>query len=222
MLWLLKVSIFCSAIIWNWNSYPALRAGSPQQVSASPNTAKSTPAAFSTLVMARVASTLRSIRAPVQPTQNRVLALSPSANILSSRPLVQSPLNLSDCTPAHGCPLDCIFPSISWALSGILLCVSTRFRLRSIILRMCSTLTGHSSWQAPQVVQAQISSSVTTSPIIVLARPSEDDSALPASNPGPASSKCSFKFRITSLGERVLPLSWAGQLAWHRPHTAQE
>ncbi|GAH08042.1 unnamed protein product, partial [marine sediment metagenome] len=38
-----KISIFCSARIWNWNSYPTLRAGSPQQVSASPNTAKSTP-----------------------------------------------------------------------------------------------------------------------------------------------------------------------------------
>src|SRR3972149_11141692 len=169
MLWLLKISIFCSAMIWNWNSYPALRAGSPQQVPASPNTPKSTPPAFSTLVMERVALTLRSTRAPVQPTQNRGFALPPSANILSSRPFVQSPLNLIDWTPAHGCPVNCIFLSISWALSGILLCDSTRFRLRSMILRMCSILTGHTAWQAPQVVQAQISSSVTTSPIIVLA-----------------------------------------------------
>src|SRR4030066_307218 len=142
MLWLLKISIFCSAIIWNWNSYPALRAGSPQQVSPSPNTPKSTPAAFSTLVMDRVALTLRSTRAPVQPTQNRVFALSPSANRLSSRPLVQSPLNLIDWTPAHGCPLDCIFLSISWALSGILLCDSTRFRREQMLFQVMNDLFG--------------------------------------------------------------------------------
>ena len=55
------------------------------------------------------------------------------------------------------------------AVSGILDSSSTRLRLMSIMVGTCSTATGHSSMQAPQLTQSHTASSVSRRcPIIAI------------------------------------------------------
>ena len=65
----LSTSTFCAASIWNRNSLPRRRAGSPVQLSPVPSTAKFTPAMLSSSVKALVVFLALSSRAPAQPTQ---------------------------------------------------------------------------------------------------------------------------------------------------------
>ena len=67
----LRVSTFWAASIWKRISLPARRAGSPVQDSASPSTAKLTPAVWRSSATARVVFFARSSKAPAQPTQKR-------------------------------------------------------------------------------------------------------------------------------------------------------
>ena len=60
--------------------------------------------------------------------------------------------------PRQGWPRSSMLRSAPSAVSGMDACSITRFRLRSTILSMWSTHTGQMTSQAPQVVQAQISS----------------------------------------------------------------
>ena len=81
------------------------------------------------------------------------------------------------------------------------------------------------------MVQAQISSSEITSPIMLGAggvrgrgrrSPSPDALAREAcSSAGPRSLRWSLSLVISSFGESGLPLSHAGQWSWQRPHSAQ-
>ena len=59
------------ASIWNRNSFPARRAGSPVQVSPVPSTANPTAAMCINSATARVVFFARSSNAPAHPTQNR-------------------------------------------------------------------------------------------------------------------------------------------------------
>ena len=101
----------------------------------------------------------------------------------------------------------------SW---GNLLCIRTWLRRAPTILRMCSISTGQSFWQAPQVVQVQIS------PSVKVAGTSSGRSSrfFPTRALSPASRAFSMLNRII-LGERGLSLAKAGQASWQRPHSMQ-
>ena len=72
---------------------------------------------------------------------------------------------------------------------------------------MCSIETGHASTHAPHVTQSQIISSGTPLPTIGSPSCAKSWSRTPM---------------ITSFGERSLPVAWAGQTSWQRPHSVHE
>ena len=162
-----------------------------------------TPALVKTLTKEMVTRTFRSARAPVQPTHSNVSTSLSSVSRLTSTSLVQSSRSLKYWLPAQGCPLFCILLRLSWAASGILLSMRVRLRRISITLKICSIETGHCSWQARQVVQAQISSSRITSLIILSPGFSSAPSRLSTL---PFPSRWVFRSWISFLGERGFPL----------------
>ena len=72
MLYPLSTVMLFIACIWNRNSLPALRAGSPLHASSVPRTANFVPTALRILTNARVTRFARSSKDPAQPTQNRI------------------------------------------------------------------------------------------------------------------------------------------------------
>ena len=119
--------------------------------------------------------------------------------------------------PRHGWPRCSMLNRASMAVAGILDSSNTRCRRISIIVGTCSTSTGHSSMHAPHDTQSQMASSATTPPINSLA----SGESTPFLIPSPTSSRWSFISSTTCMGERILPLIFAGQTSVHRPHTAQ-
>ena len=61
-----------TACIWNKNSFPALLAGSPVQLSSVPNTPNETSALFNNLTNDLVIFFALSSKEPAQPTQKRI------------------------------------------------------------------------------------------------------------------------------------------------------
>ena len=121
--------------------------------------------------------------------------------------------------PRHGWPRCSMLMRAFMPLSGISACSIVRLRRMSTIMSMCSTPTGHSWTHAPQVRQSQRASWPIHGPIsglgVVLPLP------LPLAMPGPTSRRCSLRFSAMCMGDRVLPLMFAGQASVHRPQTAQ-
>ena len=119
---LLSTSTFCCACIWNRNSLPRRRAGSPVHVSLRPSTANSTPAVCSSSATARDTFFERSSSAPAQPTQNRYSTSSGSAapgstlRTSKGRPSIQSS-RLAAFMP-QGLPLFSMLRSITPASLG--------------------------------------------------------------------------------------------------------
>ena len=161
-----------------------------------------------------------SSRASVQPTQYRISTLGSSANVLILRPRVQSVR--FNVVPRQGWPRRSMLCKVALAVSGRIDC-STRLRLRSTILSMCCTQTGQTVSQAPQVVQAQISSSKTTLPASVTLTFSGAGSplAFALTSSGPALSNCFFRSWITFFGLSGLPVVYAGHSSWQLPQTTQ-
>ena len=91
----------------------------------------------------------------------------------------------------------------------------------STMWSMCSMLTGHSCMHAPHVVQAQTTSSSTTSGFS-----GTSSCSVPAACASrifvPCSNTWSRRFMISSFGESGLPVFHAGQAFWHRPHSVHE
>jgi len=75
--------------------------------------------------------------------------------------------------------------------------------------------TGHSSTQAPQVVQAQSTSGSMTLGTRAVNSPS------PASNGVAEANMLSRRAMISSLGDRGFSVFQAGQADWQRPHSVQ-
>ena len=71
----------------------------------------------------------------------------------------------------------------------------------------CSIETGQTSTQAPQVTQSQIMSSGTPLPAIGASLRANTWSRMPM---------------IRSFGDRILPVAYAGQASWQRPHSVHE
>ena len=71
----------------------------------------------------------------------------------------------------------------------------------------CSIDTGHASTHAPQVTQSQIMSSGTPFPTIGASLCAKIWSRTPM---------------ISSFGERIFPVAYAGHASWQRPHSVQE
>ena len=80
---------------------------------------------------------------------------------------------------------------------------------------MCSIETGHSCTQAPQVTQSHTTSSVT-------AFGTSGESSPPASAAGPSANSWSRMPMISSFGESSLPVAYAGQTSWQRPHSVHD
>ena len=191
------------------------RAGSPVQPSSMPRIAKSTPARLRTDAMERATLWLRCSRAAVQPTQNSTSASGWSASIGMSKPSAQSVR--VKVVPRQGCPRCSMLSRAFMAVSGISAFSMTRKRRISTMVLMCSTPTGHSSTQAPQVRQSHSASSGIQRPM----RGFSACSSSPSMMPGAVSSTCSFRFSTMCMGERILPLMFAGQTSVQRPQTAQ-
>ena len=118
----LSVSTFCMPSIWNRNSLPSRRAGSPVHVSPAPSTANSTPAACSSSANARVTFFERSSSAPAQPTQNRYSMSASSLVPGSARRTSKARLCIHSSRPLsarpHGLPLFSRLRSITPASDG--------------------------------------------------------------------------------------------------------
>ena len=185
------------------------RAGSPVQRSSSPRMAKSTPAAFSTLTRALATFWVRSSNAAAHPTQYRYSAVPFSAISGTSRPLAQS-VRLGT-APWYGWPRFSIPRMAACIVSGKRASSMTRKRRMLMILGIGSMKTGHSWWQAPHVVQDQITSSPITPPTM----------DLPFPFPLARASRWSRKSMMSPFGVSGFPVTQAGQASWHRPHSVQ-
>src|SRR5699024_9712095 len=135
-----------------------------------------------------------------------------------------------------------MFVTARWASGSILPSVITRYRRISIICPTCSFITGQASSQFRQVVQPASSSSVITSPIILIGSIAETASVLsileycfaplsPKAGAGthavtpltaaPLSVKWSRSLIIISIGDNILPDVAAGHTSVQRPHSTQ-
>ena len=83
----------------------------------------------------------------------------------------------------------------------------------STMASMCSMSTGHSSTQAPHVVQAQRTSGSMTLGTSAVCSPS-----LPRSGPAEVN-MLSRRFMISSFGESGFSVFHAGHWDWQRPHS---
>ncbi len=143
------------------------------------------------------------------------MSVSPlSASSGTCRSLAQSP-RLSALRP-QGLPWFSRPRYRVWNSSGKRDSISTPNWRMPMILAMCSLSIGQTSMQAPQVVQSQTSSSLTTSPSSFF-RPSGSLRSCPAE-----SSRWCFSLSSRFFGERTLPDWNAGQTSSQRPHSAQE
>ena len=160
-----SVSTFCWASIWNTNSLPIRRAGSPVQVSAGPSTANFTPAVCSSAAMALVVFFARSSSAPGAADPEQVLHVSVDLAVHDGDLEVElgDPLQRACPRPCPtGCPCSpgsCSIPAASWGNADS---ISTWWRRIPSMWSMCSMSTGHSSTQAPQFVQDQSTSGSIT------------------------------------------------------------
>ena len=150
----------------------------------------------------------------MQPTQNRysapgtsLMCLTPSGSPHSARLEKPRPQGLEFVSRLRKKAL---------SSGGNLLCIRTWLRRAPTILRMCSISTGQSFWQAPQVVQVQISPSVK-----VAGTSSARSSRFFATSALPPASRAFSMLKTIILGERGLSLAKAGQASWQRPHSMQ-
>ncbi len=210
-----SVSTFCSARVWNRNSLPIRRAGSPVQSSRGPRIANETPARASSSATDRLICLARSSNEPAQPTQYRTSGALPFTSG-TPRPAAQSAR--VDCGCPHGFELFSRLRSMAPASTGKRDSPMTRARRRSTIVSMCSMSTGHSSTHAPHVVHAQTASSSTT-PGTSACGSNASPAACAARIAGPSARAWSRRSMMSSFGDRGLPVFHAGQTLWHRPHS---
>jgi len=154
------------------NSLPSLLAVSPLHFSSFPRTPNFIPASFIIFANANVTFIYLLSNAPAQPTQNTTSSPSAEPMLLSffrllvlffsCKLLLKSSIQSFLCSApkAHGDSLFSRFLNIVFTSGGNDDSIIARSRLISTIGVMCSIITGHSSTQAPHVVQAQSSSCV--------------------------------------------------------------
>ena len=105
---------------------------------------------------------------------------------------------------------------------GKLLSSMTRLRRRSTMWSTCSIPTGHSRTQAPQVTQSHTLSSGTAFGTSGWNAVSPSGFARASSSAGPSANSWSRRPMIRSLGERRLPVAYAGHTSWQRPHSVHD